>query len=581
MKVLITVIAIIIVTAGVYLHSGEPFGEFSTPIDGSTVRGSTAVTGWALADSGIASVKIYRESETGASLVYIGDAVFVEGARPDVEAAYPGYPGNSAAGWGYMMLTNFLPGGGNGVFVLHAVAADKEGKTATLGIKTITCDNANAVKPFGAIDAPGQGGTASGSSYRCQGWVLTPPPNKVPLDGSTIAIKIDGDTIGHATYNIHRADIAKLFPGYANSSGAMAYFDFDTTAYENGIHTIQWLVVDDDGNTDGIGSRFFTIDNPDSSAPADYFVSTGGSDANDGKSKGNAFRTIARAFKAVKPGQTIQALAGTYYENITLENLGNASAAITLRGEQGATILDGQNSRTMGIWCENCQNLVFEDLEFRNYTDVGIGAYLSSGITMQNLTVHNNGFAVQLTSWEFEGYGIHIDECSSVVIAGNDVYENGPNPQLPDILMGTGINTFGCTDCTIRDNLSHDNIGGGILVEDGVNVLVEGNNVYDNDLDATADEWWDGGLWVDGGHDITIRNNTFTNNLGPGIEISDEDYQNPYGYILENNICTGNYYGIYIWNFGTAGWPAENIIRRSGNQFTGNTRKNIWISAWE
>ncbi|MFC2145782.1 hypothetical protein ACFLRT_00305 [Acidobacteriota bacterium] len=94
-----------------------------------------------------------------------GDAVFVEGARPDVEKAYPGYPMNYRAGWGYMMLTNFLPNGGNGTFKIHAIAVDSEGHQVTLGTKTINCDNTNAVKPFGAIDTPDQGGTASGSNF--------------------------------------------------------------------------------------------------------------------------------------------------------------------------------------------------------------------------------------------------------------------------------------------------------------------------------------------------------------------------------------------------------------------------------
>ncbi|NIM17519.1 MAG: hypothetical protein GTO45_36360, partial [Candidatus Aminicenantes bacterium] len=59
-----------------------------------------------------------------------------------------------------------------------------------------------------------------------------------------------------------RADITKLFPDCANSKGAAAYFDFDTTAYKNGVHTIEWSVKDDAGNTTGIGSRYFTIRNP-------------------------------------------------------------------------------------------------------------------------------------------------------------------------------------------------------------------------------------------------------------------------------------------------------------------------------
>jgi hypothetical protein len=57
-----------------------------------------------------------------------------------------------------------------------------------------------------------------------------------------------------------------LFPGYANSSGAAGYFYLDTRAYKNGVHTIQWVATDDAGNTDGIGSRYFTIQNTGSDA---------------------------------------------------------------------------------------------------------------------------------------------------------------------------------------------------------------------------------------------------------------------------------------------------------------------------
>jgi len=243
--------------------SSPPLGEFSTPIDGSTVRSSIPASGWALDDIGVESVKIYRDpvEGEGANMIYIGDAVFVEGARPDVEAAYPGYPMNYKAGWGYMMLTNFLPNAGNGTFRLHVIAADTEGNETTLGVKTITCDNANAVKPFGAIDTPAQGGAAWGNNYRNQGWVLTPMPNSIPLNGSTINVFVNGVNLGHPVYNIYRQDIANYFPGYANSDGALAYFDFDASIYENGIHTIYWTATDDAGNMDGIGSRYFSIYN--------------------------------------------------------------------------------------------------------------------------------------------------------------------------------------------------------------------------------------------------------------------------------------------------------------------------------
>ncbi len=236
-----------------------PFGTFTTPGTGDRVSSSVPFTGWALDDTGVESVKIYRR--TAGTTVYIGDAVFVEGARPDVASAYPGYPMNYRAGWGYMMLTHFLPNGGNGTFTFDAVAMDNEGNQVILGTKTVTCDNANAVKPFGAIDTPTQGGTASGTAYRVHGWVLTPMPNTIPTDGSTIHVIVDGVNLGHVFYDIYRSDIAGLFPGYANSNGAAAYFDLDTTAYENGVHTIAWAATDDAGNADGIGSRYFTIQN--------------------------------------------------------------------------------------------------------------------------------------------------------------------------------------------------------------------------------------------------------------------------------------------------------------------------------
>jgi hypothetical protein len=234
-----------------------PFGVFATPEDGLTgVAGSIAVTGWALDDICVESVKIYRQVNDGLS--YIGDAVFVEGPRPDVEEAFPDYPNNYRAGWGYMMLTNFLP---DGQLVLKAIATDTYGHEVELGTKTITVDNANAVKPFGAIDTPTQGGEAFGTKYRNNGWALTPKPNKIPENGSTIRVYIDGVLVDNANYNYYRADIANFFPDYANSNGSWAYLDFDTTAYANGVHTIAWSVTDDAGNSDGVGSRYFSIQN--------------------------------------------------------------------------------------------------------------------------------------------------------------------------------------------------------------------------------------------------------------------------------------------------------------------------------
>jgi hypothetical protein len=255
------------VTANLEIRSGNkskpPFGRFDTPIARSTIMSSVPFTGWVLDDIAVDRVEIYREPVPGEGNrpVFIGSGTFVEGARPDIEKKYPDYPNNYKAGWGYMMLTNFLPGGGNGYFTFHVVAIDFENHRVTLGSKTVFCDNQNAVKPFGAIDTPEQGGTAWGSDFVNFAWALTPLPNTIPKDGSTINVWVDGVPLGNPVYNRYRSDIAGLFPGYNNSNGAGGHFYLDTTPYENGLHTIAWSVKDNAGNIDGIGSRYFTISN--------------------------------------------------------------------------------------------------------------------------------------------------------------------------------------------------------------------------------------------------------------------------------------------------------------------------------
>lgn len=254
------------ISVSLHLYSANetavPFGEFATPLDGAAVSNSIAVTGWALDDTGIASVKIYNGDN------YVGDAVFVDGARPDVEATFPTYPNVTKAGWGYMLLTHFLPGGGNGTYTLTAKATDLDGNVTVLGAKTITVDNAHAVKPFGAIDTPTQGGTASGKEYVNYGWVLTPLPNNIPANGYTIKVYIDGVFYGYVTYGGYRSDIAQLFPALANSNGAGGSFYIDTTKLKNGIHTISWDVSDSQLNADGVGSRYFNVFNPSLSSSA-------------------------------------------------------------------------------------------------------------------------------------------------------------------------------------------------------------------------------------------------------------------------------------------------------------------------
>src|SRR5262249_48866603 len=132
------------VTLNALTISAAPFGSFDTPDDGATgLAGSIPVTGWTLDDVEVTGLAICRDLVAGEpaipdvrcgndTKIFIGNGVFVDGARPDVQAAFPTVPLNSRAGWGYLMLTNALPNLGNGTFTLFAYATDADGRTTLL-----------------------------------------------------------------------------------------------------------------------------------------------------------------------------------------------------------------------------------------------------------------------------------------------------------------------------------------------------------------------------------------------------------------------------------------------------------------
>jgi phosphodiesterase/alkaline phosphatase D-like protein len=232
--------------------SVPPFGGFDMPMDSVIVNSDVPISGWALDDIEVTNVKIYRDPlhNEGSDHIFLGDAVLLDGARPDLEENYPDFPLYYRAGWGYLLKTNSLPNQGKGTFTLYAKAQDKEGNIATLGSKSITVDNANGVKPFGPIDILMESVTGEGSTFMNEGWTLTPQPNTIPFDGSNITVWVDGN----------------------NKDGAGASFVLDTTSLTHGVHALAWLMEDDPGNNDAIGFRYFSIDNtemPGAAGPID------------------------------------------------------------------------------------------------------------------------------------------------------------------------------------------------------------------------------------------------------------------------------------------------------------------------
>ena len=74
--------------------AGPPIGVIDTPADMTSVAGEVAFTGWAIDNSGIAGVDIYRSPVVGRSrpaerVVFVGTATQIEGARRRCRRSLP------------------------------------------------------------------------------------------------------------------------------------------------------------------------------------------------------------------------------------------------------------------------------------------------------------------------------------------------------------------------------------------------------------------------------------------------------------------------------------------------------------
>lgn len=323
--------------------------------------------------------------------------------------------------------------------------------------------------------------------------------------------------------------------------------------------------------------------------PGGWYVSPQGDDGDDGRSPATAFRTLQRALEVVQPGQTILILPGTYHEAIEVYNLGAAEAPIVIRGDpDGAVIFDGQRNACdpeaedqvcAAFHCWWCENITVENLTIRNYAWSGVGIFLSRGVTLRNLHIQDTGFEIH-PDLEDGGTGITVLESEDVTLENNIVEHTGMK-LIHQEISGYGIDLWRCQNCTVRGNTVRSVTGTGILVEESCNVIVESNTIEDGEMEML--DWWDGGIWLDGGHDVVVRNNTFRDNHGPGIQVSDTEAVYPegsYGFVLEGNISQNNEFGMYLWNFGLCP-PPEEAVRLSGNLVNGNRQRDLWCVEWQ
>ena len=181
--------------------TGAPFGIVDTPLENANdVTGAVPFHGLGLDDIEVSTVAICRAGVTGEPVpfdtrcgstakIFVGNAVFIDGARPDVQGAFPSFPRSTRAGWGFMVLTNMLPAQGNGTTrssctsptVMNTRFSSAPGRSPA------------ATRPRSSRSAPSTRPARvrrfRGRPYVNFGWALTPQVKTIPVEGSTLTVR--------------------------------------------------------------------------------------------------------------------------------------------------------------------------------------------------------------------------------------------------------------------------------------------------------------------------------------------------------------------------------------------------------
>ncbi|WP_037370997.1 cadherin-like domain-containing protein [Salipiger mucosus] len=249
---------------------------------------------------------------------------------------------------------------------------------------------------------------------------------------------------------------------------------------------------------------------------ATYYVSTTGSNANDG-SESSPFATINHAVSSgLQPGDTVLVKPGTYRESVYVNIDGSAAGDITIRSETPGAASIQPGSSGNGFTIEGSY-ITIDGFEITGSAYHGIEAQNSHHISMLNNISHDNGASGLSAIWgEF------------YLIEGNTTYGNAASDWFSGISVYENRNITGDTETTgyrtiIRNNVSYDNVtengqhtdGNGIIIDDFQSTqnsafpsytyptLVENNLVYENGGKGIQVIWSD---------NVTVRGNTAYHN---------------------------------------------------------------------
>jgi len=200
--------------------------------------------------------------------------------------------------------------------------------------------------------------------------------------------------------------------------------------------------------------------------------------------------SIQAAVTAAQPGTTIRIMPGTYHETVYIDKDNIRLIGVIEAGRR--PLLDGEKKLNDAVLYSG-NNVVIENLEFRNYKGNGIMGQAGNNFEIRNNVVVDTGV-----------YGIFPQ------LGQNGVIEHNVVSGIADAAIYVGMSD----NIHVAHNDVFDSVAG-IEIENSRHAIVENNYVHDNTGGLLA--FITPGLPIKTTFDVIFRNNFVVNNNHPNF----------------------------------------------------------------
>lgn len=315
----------------------------------------------------------------------------------------------------------------------------------------------------------------------------------------------------------------------------------------------------------------FVLNNNEDKQDQAIYVATNGNDDNVG-TKSKPFRTLKKAASEANAGTTVLIRKGNYHEKLVVKHSGTKSKPITFKAyNKEKVVLSGKDLKDVeedvALVVINNKNyvtisgLIIQDLSTDLAGETVMGIYVtgsSSHITLEN----NHVQRIETHADDGNGHGIAIYGTGTMkdINISNNTLEDLKLGASESLVLNGNIDVFKVENNIVRRS---NNIGIDLIGYEGIsndkkvdfvrNGIIKNNIVYEISSygnPAYGKDYAAGGIYVDGGKNITIEKNTvYKSDIG--IEATSEHAKKYADNIkIINNIIYENFYtGISIGGY--------------------------------